>query len=180
MIETSVNEILQDRIEVSGYRIYAIDDKQGQCLYVGYTENLCARMHRHIRDKSEWQEYLIEGDDLGVKVYDRDDVDHIASSRETGGKPRTFSSEKEWAKATEWHMCHVLRPRINHRKTYKTLIDSTVKLCEYGTFSREAAYHEAVKVLRDWNVTAKRFGEEEKAIRRRLGLGFPGDDGEAV
>jgi hypothetical protein len=180
MIETTVNEILQGRIEVSGYWIYAVHDKQGQCLYVGYTENLYARMRRHIYDKSEWQEHLIEGDDLEVKVYDRDDVDRIALSKETGGKPRTFSNEKEWAKAAEWYMCHVLRPRINHRKTYKPLIDSTIKLCQYGTFSREEAYEEAVKILRDWNVTAKRFDEEEKAIRRRLGLDSPSDGGEAV
>lgn len=170
MIESSLNEILQRRIQVAGYRIYAIYDGQNRCLYVGCTNNLRSRIRQHFRVESELREYLAEGENPRIEIYDRDDVDQVVLSRESSGRPREFSSEREWALAAEWYMCYVLRPYINHRKTYKPEIDAAIKLYQYGTFSPEEAYLSVMKILRDWNVTARRLSEEEKSIKNRLGL----------
>jgi hypothetical protein len=124
-----------------------------------------------LRSKSEWLEYLVEGDDPRVVIYDHDDVDRIALERETDGELKSFPDEKEWAKTAEWYMCDVLRPYINRRKTYKRRIEAAITLARYGDLPRDETYQAAVQVLRDWNVTARRFDEEEKAIRRKLGLG---------
>ena len=168
MIETSIDEILSGRLQVSGYRIYAIFGTLDRCLYVGYTKNLQNRMRRHLSDKSEWQVNLGEGEDLRVMIYDHDDVDAVAIAREAGVQPNQFDDESQWAKAAEWYMCDVLRPHINRRKTYKPKINAILELARNGLFTQREAYDEAVQVLRDWNVTDERFDEEEKALRRRL------------
>lgn len=173
MIETSVNEILSGDMPIIGYRIYAIFDKDDRCLYVGYCQNLKNRMRRHISDKSEWHEYMREGEDLHVMIYDKDDVDAIAITRESGARPKRFDDELQWAKAAEWYMCDVLRPYINHRKTYKTEINAVLELARNGLFSQQEAYDEVMRILRQWNVTARRLEEEERAIRKRLWLDRP-------
>jgi predicted GIY-YIG superfamily endonuclease len=170
MVEASVNEILSGSIHVSGHRIYAIYDRQRRCIYVGYTKNLKTRMRQHLRNKSEWQEYFDEDDDPRVIVYDHEDVNEIALARESDIELRVSSDEEKWAKAAEWYMCKVLRPYINRRKTYKPEINDAITLARYGDFDRDTAYQHAVQVLRDWNVTNKRFDEEELAIKRKLGL----------
>ena len=91
-------------------------------------------------------------------------------SGEPDAVPHAFADEKEWAKAAEWYMCVVLRPYINRRKTYMPDVNAVLQFCRYGGFTREVAYKEAIKVLRKWNVTANRFDEEEKAVRRKLNL----------
>ena len=112
MVETSVDEILSGSIQVSGYRIYAVFDKQMRCIYVGYTRNVKSRMRQHLRDKSEWQEYFDGNDDPRVIIYDHEDINEIAVAREPDIELRVFSDEIEWAKAAEWYMCKVLRPYI--------------------------------------------------------------------
>jgi hypothetical protein len=125
-------------------------------------------MHGHLRDKSEWLGFLEEGNDVLILVYDHDDVDNIVLAREANAEPRSFDGELEWAKAAEWYMCDVLRPHINRRKTYKPKINAILELARNGLFTQQEAYDEAVKVLRDWNVTDERFDDEEMALRRRL------------
>ena len=178
MIETSVRQILEGRMASEGFIIYAVFDQHGGCIYVGYSKDLKARMRGHLRDKSEWQEYLADNDDLLVRVYDHDDVDNIALSQEPEASLVVFSDEQEWAKAAEWYMCEVLRPYINRRKTYKPEIDMAIRLAKYGELSRQTAYEAALGVLRKWNVMPKRFAEEEEIIRRKLRLDTQSDQGE--
>ena len=175
MIETSLNEILAGHVQISGYRVYAIDDKQGRCLYVGNTKNLKSRVRQHLTGKGELREYLVECDDLRMMVYDREDVDRIVLTREPDLELPHFSNEKEWAEDAEWYMCDVLRPYINRRKTYKPHVNAVISLARNGILPRDEACQKAVQVLHDWNVTKKRFDEEEKAIRRKLGLAENGE-----
>jgi predicted GIY-YIG superfamily endonuclease len=160
MVETSVNEVLSGRIHVSGYRIYAVFDKQGRSIYVGYTRNVKTRMHQHLRNKREWQKYFDEDDDPRVIIYDHEDVNEIALARGPDRELRIFSDEKGWAEAAEGYMCQVLRPYINRRKTYKPEINAAITLARYGNLDRDTAYQHAVQILRDWNVTNKRFDED--------------------
>ena len=56
-------------------------------------------------------------------------------------------SEREWALAAEWYMCYVLRPYINHRKTYKPGIDEAIKLCQYWYILTRRTYLSVMKIL---------------------------------